>query len=252
MSSGARVLAVLQSMNHLGPCSILDLHRATRIPRPAIYRAVTTLCREGYAQRTSGRGRYELTLQVHALSDGVHPGRRFAEAAMPVIERLQEKLIWPVAFSAISGDSVMVLAVPKHRSPFVFDEVIVGRRWPVLRSALGLAELAFASESKQRIMLDLLYGRSRRQIPGDPDRESAERLLSSTRRQGYGVRTADDRARTTSIAVPVSVGGEAVGAICVAFMSSAEPLKRAVAEFLPELKAAGQEAARAAGLAGDH
>jgi DNA-binding IclR family transcriptional regulator len=55
----------------------------------------------------------------------------------------------------------------------------------------------------------------------------------------------DDRATTTSIAVPVMAEAYVIGAICVAFMSSAEPLKKAVAKFVPALNAAAEEIVRA-------
>src|SRR5690349_19213286 len=67
MTTDDRLLRVLEALNNVGTCTVLDLARTTGIPRPSVYRAVDRLCRGGYAQRVPGDSRVRLTSRVRAL-----------------------------------------------------------------------------------------------------------------------------------------------------------------------------------------
>lgn len=246
MEGGERLLLVLRSLNQIGPCSVLELHRSTHISRPAIYRAVTTLCRHGYVERIPKQSRFRVTSEVRLLSAGFRDDDWIAEAGGSAIAQVQKKVLWPTSLTTFDKGAMVIRETTRHRSPFVFDTGGVGIRLPILQSSQGLAYLAFCSREKRRIILEIL------RVSTDPldaiahDEKETERLLRNTARRGYGLRRGGIVEQTSSIAVPLRIENDAVGAICVTFASSAVPLKEAIAIFLPHLREAAQQIAAAA------
>ncbi len=100
MAINERLLTIIRSINELGICTVLDLHRATGISRPAVHRIVDSLCSLGYIERISGQSSVRLTSLILTLSNGYKPDYQLAETAMPVLAKLQERIRWPHAFAA--------------------------------------------------------------------------------------------------------------------------------------------------------
>src|SRR5262249_24951775 len=138
-----RVLVVLRSLNELGSCTVLELHRATGISRTATYRVVESLKRHGYVQQVPNDSRIRLTSEVRALSAGYREDDWSAEVGAAAIAQLQKEVSWPTSLATPRRDCMIVRQTTRYRSPFVFDEGTVGTRLPMLTSALGLAYLAF-------------------------------------------------------------------------------------------------------------
>ena len=137
MATDDRLLQVLRALNEIGPCSVLDLNRATGISRQAIYRVIDSLSRHGYVQRIAGDTRFRLTSEVRALSAGYRDGNWIVEAGTPVLARLQHEVRWPSSLALPDKDKMVVRETNRHRSPFVFDRGGVGLRLPMLQSSLG-------------------------------------------------------------------------------------------------------------------
>ena len=57
----ARALELLNAMNERQPCTLADLHVATGLPKPTVFRILATLKHEGYVKREGGLGQYRLT-----------------------------------------------------------------------------------------------------------------------------------------------------------------------------------------------
>jgi len=246
MEGGERLLLVLRSLNQIGPSTVLELHRATKISRPAIYRAMTTLCRQGYVKRIPKQSRFRVTSEVRLLSAGFRDDDWIAEAGAPAIADVQAQVLWPTSLTTFDKGAMVIRETTRHRSPFVFDTGSVGVRLPVLRSSQGLAYLAFCSREKRRIILDVLGGSADPLDAIARDEKVTERLLRNTARRGYGLRRGGIVEQTSSIAVPLLVENDAVGAICVTFASSAVSLKEAVGTFLPHLRQAAEQIAASA------
>ncbi len=241
-----RLLQVLQSLNEIGSCTIVDLHRATGISRPAIYRIVQALSRSGYVQRIPGDSRVRLTSKVRTLSAGYRDDHWIVEAAGPVLAQLQKEVRWPSSLAIPDRDKMVVRETNRHRSPFVFDSGSVGLHLPMLRSSLGLAYLAFCEPRTRMITLALLQGSTERSSTIVRHRKETERQLRNTAQRGYSFRQGGIEARTSSVAVPVLVEGEALASICVTYATSALTLKLATAQFLPLLRAAATDIAASA------
>lgn len=246
MESGERLLTILRTLNEIGPSTVLELHRATNISRPAIYRAIRTLCRYGYLKRLAKPTRFGVTSEVRMLSAGYRGDDWIGEVGAPAISRLQEKVLWPTSLTTFDKGAMVITETTRSRSPFVFDSGGVGLRLPILHTSQGLAYLAFCSRDKRRIILDLLRNSTDPLDALARDERETERLLRTTLRRGYGLRRGGIVTQTSSIAVPLLVEDDAVGAICVTFASSAVPVKEAVTKFLPQLREAARQIAASA------
>lgn len=246
MATDVRLLQVLQSLNEIGACTVLELHRATGISRPAIYRMVEALSRSGYLQRIPGDSRVRLTSKVRTLSAGYRDDYWIVEAAGSVLVQLQEKVRWPSSLAIPDKDTMVVRETNRHRSPFVFDRGSVGLRLPMLRSSLGLAYLTFCERRTRAIILALLGDSTKRISAVARDRKEIERVLRNTAQRGYSFRQGGIEARTSSVAVPILVKGEALASICVTYATSALTLKEAAVQFLPLLRVAAKDIAASA------
>jgi IclR family mhp operon transcriptional activator len=244
MATDDRLLTVLRSLNDIGTCTVQDLHYATSISRPAIYRIIDSLCRSGYVHRIPHDSRIRLTSEVRALSAGYREDDLIVELGAPVLERLQHNVRWPTSLAAPDKGCMVVRETTRYRSPFVFDTGSVGTRLPMLHSSLGLAYLAFCALPERRIALSLIRQSGDRWDAVARDAKAAERVLRNTRQRGYAVRQRGMEAMTSSIALPILVGGDAVASICVTYAASALTPRQAAAELLPPLRAAAAEVGR--------
>lgn len=241
MATNDRLLQVLRSFNEIGTCTVQDVHRATGISRPAIYRAVDNLCRHGYLRRVPNDSRFRLTSQVRALSSGYRDDDRVVELGAPALERLQRDVRWPTSLATPDRDRMVVRETTRYRSPFVFDRGTVGLRLPMLHSSLGLAYLAFCARPSRQVVLALLR-RSRDHWDAiAKDSKATERVLRNTAQRGYAVRNRGMEALTSSIAVPIFIENDAVASICVTYASSALTTRQAAVELLPPLRAAARQ-----------
>ena len=241
MATDNRLLAVLRAFNEIGTCTVQDVHRATRISRPAIYRIVENLCRHGYLRAIPNDSRFRLTSEVTALSSGYHDDDWIVETGAPILERLQEDVRWPTSLATPDKDRMVVRETTRHKSPFVFDHGAVGLRLPMLHSSLGLAYMAFCERRTRAIMLALLrYSEDRwDSIAKDP--KALDRVLRNTVQRGYAFRQLGMEAQTSSIAVPIMFRNAAVASMCVTYAESALTQRQAASEFLPPLRRAAAE-----------
>src|SRR3954467_13654278 len=99
MAIDGRLLTVIKSINDLGVCTVVDLHRATGISRPAIHRMVDSLCTFGYTERVNGNSAVRLTSQILTLTARHTPENRLTEKAVSVLADLQNGVRWPHTFA---------------------------------------------------------------------------------------------------------------------------------------------------------
>ena len=226
MATDDKLLQVLQSLNEIGPCTIVDLNRATGISRQAIYRIIDSLARHGYAQHIPNDSAHPTDIQsARRLSSGYRDDNWIVEAAGPVLARLQSEVRWPSSVAIPDQDKMVVCETNRYRSPFVFDRGGVGLRLPMLRSSLGIAYMAFCDRRTRRITLALLRNSADRRDAIARNQKDTERLLRNTVQRGYSFRQGGIEPRTSSIAVPIMRDGEAVGSVCVTYATSALTLR---------------------------
>jgi IclR family transcriptional regulator, mhp operon transcriptional activator len=243
MATDDRILKVIRAANELGACTVLDLHRATGISRPAVYRVVENLCRYGYLRQIPKDSRFRLTAEIRKLSSGYREDGWIVDVGAPVIARLQQEFRWPTSLATPDKEKMIVRETTRYRSPFVFDTGNVGMHLPILLSSLGLAYISFCSPRTRQITLELLRQSDHPDDHVATNRVETERLLRNTMRRGYGYREGGITPNTSSISVPLLTERDVVGSICITFATSVVPQRDALAQFLPALRNAAAEIA---------
>lgn len=247
MAIDGRLLTVIEAINKLGICTVMDLHRATGISRPAVHRIVDNLCSFGYIERVDGHSSVRLTSQILALSAGYKPEDRMAEQAMPVLQELQKRIRWPHTFSTPVADMMVIQATTRQYNPFVFDQGRTGLRLPIMSTATGCVYLAHCSAEEREAILARLQAHHVHdetfELTFDEMLAAARDRIAIAAEKGFALRSGGVPERTTTIAVPVIVFSTAIGAICTTFPTSAVALEEACNRYVPELKAAADSIA---------
>lgn len=247
MAIDGRLLTVIRAINELGICTVVDLHRATGISRPAVHRIVDSLCTFGYVERVNGHSSVRLTSEILALSSGYRPENRMAERAMPVLEELQTRIRWPHTFATPEGDMMVIQATTRQHNPFVFDRGHTGMKLPFVTTAIGCVYLAHCSEDEQEAIFARLKAHSARDEMDEMFEEvlaNARHRIANAAEKGFALRAGGEPERTTTLAVPVIVYSTAVGALCTTFPTSAIAVDEACSKYVPELRRAATELAK--------
>lgn len=251
-----RALAVLRALNVENDTTVLRLSAMTGISRQALYRILETLASEGYVARHAESGRYRLTSLVRALSEGFKDEQWIGEIAAPELEKLQRKVVWPTEMAICQNFTMQLILSTRRHSPFVIDYGNVGAVLPILRTALGIAYLAHCPRPERDLILRF-YREQGPSLDGDlaRNRTRIARILSATRTRGFatrhrnvfsGIAYPDIFDTNATIAVPVTVGSEAVASIGVTYIAAAMTTADAVERYLRALKATARTISRLA------
>lgn len=235
--SFTRGLAVLAALNRHGSATALTLSRESGVPRATVYRLLQTLLDEGYVGRGTADDRFHLRLKVRSLAEGFEDEQWIAAIAGPALVELTLRISWPCDVSTLQGLKMVIHDTTHPIAPLSIDRNMVGRELPVLGSASGLAYVSFASPDERAALLGMLAQ------SGDPhdalarDKAQVARLISATRRRGYGLRQGGTIwPHTGSIALPVRVGRRLLGCVTTIWMARAMSVEEGVRRCLEPLR----------------
>jgi IclR family mhp operon transcriptional activator len=198
-----RALLVLRAMNEQTVWTLHELHQRTGVPKSSLHRLLCTLERERYV-RTDPQvaGCYFLTREVAQLSRGITEKSALAEAAAPLMIATTREIRWPLSLGVIDEDRIRVVFCTMPYSPYAIRPSSTGRRYDMMKSALGRAYLANCPQVERRIIVEACSqseGAERSPI----DVWAMRRVLRETRALGYAIRYAGSTAESTTFAVPV-------------------------------------------------
>lgn len=240
-----RGLRLLELVNEEGGIRPSDAGRLLQLPRPTAHRLLETLEELGYIRRAASDNRFLVTIKARRLSGGYDADVQMSEAVGPILARLLEDIVWPVNIATHRGGMMVVRETTHERSPLSIDKAMVGREVPMLRTACGRAYLSFCSENERGEIIEYLRMRD------DPEDEpylyprALEKLIAACRRNGYASRLGEAFVpKTSSIALPILVDGQARGCIAVVWLTQSMPASRAIKEFLPPLRNAAAAVAK--------
>jgi IclR family mhp operon transcriptional activator len=226
-------------MNEHNGSRVAELHRATGIPRPSLYRVLETLCSCGYVRKREN-DRYELTARIRALSSGFKDEDWIREIALPVLQQLQQEIVWPTDIVVFDDDEVVLAETTRRNSPLTIDKFRPGARLPLLRSATGRAYLAFCPEAERRAILERLTATRESDNARAGDRRYVSNLIARTRNNGYGEQHGEIDPKVAGIAVPVISGGRVAACVNITFIASALTCAEAARRYLESLKRAAR------------
>ncbi len=236
IESLTRGLAVVEALNRRVYTTLSDLHEDTGLPKSTLVRLLDTLISAGYARRISRSAGYCLTDRVTLLAGGFQSADQIVEASRPHLRAVTRDHKWPLAISTLEGDAMQARYSTLSHSPFALDRIYIGRRIPILISAMGRAFFAFSSDETRALLLATLRGTGRDTDRAALDEEYITRLIETVRKEGYAVSGPVQDDRAFGLAVPVLKDGEAQAAITMRFIRSAITPADAAKQFVPILQ----------------
>jgi IclR family transcriptional regulator, mhp operon transcriptional activator len=236
MRGVVRTVEVLRALNGRNGARVSDLARHTGIPRPSLYRILETLKSLGYVRRRDDGERYDLTLQVRALSDGFKDEDWIQGVALPELEALQREIVWPTDIATFFDDAMYLRETTRRNSPLTIDTATVGLRLPLLQSATGRAYLAFCPEGERSTIIDNLKASRDANDKAARDARFVTNLLAMTRRKGYGERQREIFPKTGAIAIPLMHGRRVACCLNISYIASALTPREAAARYLESLR----------------
>lgn len=231
-----RGLALLVALNASGRADPAALARTTGIDRTTAYRLLHTLADLGYVERSTSDGQFVLTPKVRNLSEGLTQTDRTARIVCEAIFAMAPQVMWPTDFS-VFDDGWMVIRETTHRfSPYSVHRAMVGRRRPLLETAMGRAVLLGTTDSHREEMLDIAIRHGT--IAGDRAwvAERVAMLRADYAERGYAWAVGGADHRISAIALPVQGANHVIGSINLLFFTSAMGVEEAAERFLPRLR----------------
>ncbi|VTU35175.1 IclR family transcriptional regulator domain-containing protein [Variovorax sp. RA8] len=246
MRGTERTLLVLRTLNQRNGSSVAEIAAATRISRQAIYRIFESLVADGYVRRRENPERYDLTALVRSLSEGYKEEDWMLQVASPVLERLQQQVVWPTDLAVFQDNAMYLRETTRRRSPMTIDGITVGTRLPMLLTATGKAYLAYCPAGERDLILSNLRASSAPEDAQAKQPRIINGVLAFTRRQGYGERRNEFVAKTSAIAVPLMLDERVIACLNITFIASVMTPKEAASRYLKLMKAAAAEISSAA------
>lgn len=236
-----RGLQILRFLNEKNSASVLEISRATYLPRTTVYRLLDTLIDAGYVKFGNRQEEYCLTSQIRTLSEGYAEEYWVTEIAQPVIAELGHEIVWPVDIATFDVDSMTIRYTTHPYSPLSLERGVPGMRLPVLSTAIGRAYLAFCSEAERKQIIENLAKGSTPDQEQAQDIEGVGRMIADVQRRGYGYRIGGILPKIGSIAVPVLYQNHVQASINMHFILSAISLDEVVNRYLEPLRHAAEK-----------
>jgi DNA-binding IclR family transcriptional regulator len=229
-----------------GPLGNGEVAAATGLPKPTVYRLISTLVGLGQLKPVPGADRYELAAGVVHLAQAFLGGLDVRRHARPHLLAVAEACKASAFLGVRDGDQMLVVEAGRSRSAVAVLGSDIGTRMTLGTSALGRAWLAGLDEPARATVLAEL--RQRRAPGSGPALDGA---IRDARRLGHALSLGEWHPDIHAVAVPVRTpSGEVVSLNCggPAFVLTHDRLRQTVVPALTE--AARRLAADIGGLAG--
>lgn len=207
----ARAMGLLNAMNEKQPCTIAELQAATGLPKPTVFRILTTLEDEGYVRNEGALGRYRITEKTRRLSAGYGDKSLLIDIGGPQLLAVTRNIKWPLALGTLERDAVVVRYSTMPYSPLAVQATTLGHRLPLLETAMGQTYLAFCDAGEQKVLRDILLSGAMEE--GGITTEIIESMILQVRRRGYGLRLPRSSGSSATVAVPVMRDSQILGVL---------------------------------------
>lgn len=240
----SRALSVLQAINRHGALTITEAARAANIPYPTACRIIQTLIHEGMIEREETRKCYRATALSQSLSCGYQASSRLIGVARPHMVALTTETSWPVSIATRVGASMVIQDSTHALTTQTFSEYYPGFSLPIAGCATGQVYLAHCrSESRNEILAHLTKTSEDSDsgelgFLGQFEDEFFDKIVET----GYATfmrnQYTKDPGKTSSIAVPILLGEDVIGAMALVYFSSALKPRDAIEKYVEPIQAA--------------
>lgn len=260
-----RGIAVLRALQQRRAATLAQLHADTAIPKPTLLRLLRTLEAERIVWRARADGAWRPAVQLQPeriLSAGQ---LALVEAAMPHLEALRAKVVWPSDLAVPEGAAMRLLETTRRASRLALNLDEIGHRIDLVRSAVGRAYLAWcAPRERDRLLRQWRRAGGRGADGGGTGRggilgaraatdEEIAATLADVRRRGYALRDAryggsdadiaefDDG--LAAIAVPVLAGEQVIACVNLVWLRRLATPEAVARRHLADLRRAAERIA---------
>ena len=209
MESVERVSNVLLAFASGEPdLGVSEIARRLGLPKSAVHRTLTALCRTGLVRRDPDVPRYSLGPRAIELSLAAMGHSDVRAAALPVMQDLVTRTRETATMSLLAGDERFYAA--QVESPQQVRMTIEpGKRCPLYAGASGRAIIAFFDDAR---LDDYLARTPLKALTADTiiDGDRLRRELAKVRSNGYAASLGERDPWAAAIAAPVFARGEQV------------------------------------------
>ena len=193
--------------------------------KTSVFRLLATFENRGYVEREKGTGKYRLGLSAYETGQKILSRMWLLRKARSIMERLARETNEAVYLAVRRGSESLFLEVADTLQQVKIIS-LVGRRFPMGQTAVGLALLAFVKSSGEKPSRDIAFAA--------PDLIAAQAC-------GVAVETGGIGEGIVSMATPLFAGtGEIVGSLCMVGPDFRLNRERIDGELLLRLKEAGE------------
>lgn len=214
-----KALRALTFMNQKGDATVTDVARAVGIPRTTAHRVLATLASEGYVEKQPPSDFYRLTSRVQKLAAGFQVEQLLIEVAKPLVAEAGRELKWPIALTTPRDGEMVIRLGTDHDCPRALERFLIGFSVPISHATGGFCYLANCADEERSDILAAGMRAARERQMGIQDPLEVEYLISTTRKRGY-CNLEFAQYREGNVAVPLIVGGRAIGAIVMRYIKS--------------------------------
>jgi len=243
---GSAILRAIRILEAIATChappQLAEICKAVDLPKPTVFRILSTLEHAGLVGREPGNKRYHCGPRMNVLAGEALLSSPSRSARRAILEELVEQVGETCNLTIANGSTVLCLDRVETAWPLKIT-ITAGTTAPVHSSASGKLFLAFMPRrSRERLVRQLPLVRHTSKTLGDPLRLSQE--LDRIRQQGYSTESEEYLPGICALAVPVhDADGRVAAAIAVHAPVSRLPIEAAI-ELLPELQSAAEAMAQ--------
>ncbi len=239
-SAALRALLVMEFVaNSDRSVSLTEIMQAVHLPKPTVFRILTTLEEAGMLQREPDAKRYVPGDRLSSLSANVLLHSPYRSARRAILEELVEKLGETCNLTIPNGNYVMYLDRVESSWPLRIN-LHAGSKVPLYASASGKLFLAHAQKRlRDRLLTSApLISHTKNTLTTLRELEGE---FTKIRRNGYAVDDEEYLAGICCLAVPIMNDQERVVAAVAVHGPSARMNIAQAAEFLPTLREAAEQ-----------
>lgn len=184
----------------------LDAHKSQ------IHRLLTTLSEEGFLVANPVSRKYRLGPALVRLGRVAAESGGIAQIVQPVLSQLAQQVGETIVFNLVGEREYVIRAAADGPGPIRFA-LTLGRSFPWYGGAGGHAIFAHRNEKQIAALLDGDFHEATER--GPHSREDILARHHTVREQGYAVSVGEYDERVMSIAVPVLLGTDVLGSLCI-------------------------------------
>jgi IclR family mhp operon transcriptional activator len=230
VKSVKKALRALTFLNANGESTVTQVAWAIGVPRTTSYRLLETLVAEGYVEKQLHSDVYRLTSLVERLSVGFTDTDLVVEVAKPIIRRLGGEIGWPLALATPRGKDMVVRVTTDYDTSLAIDRYMIGFATPILHAPAGFCFLAYSEDEVRESILEIARTASPQPEILRNGGKYLTQILNNIRAKGF-CHICFSEYKEGGLAVPLLVGGRAVGGIVMRYIKSTVKPARIESEY---------------------